>query len=525
MRKIVSSCLVFPYILPIISGILMILAFPPFELWYLGFIALVPFYLFLSKEKSFSRVFKGGVILEAIFSGYLLHMNFSSFSWLPATYLFTDIVRFLYIPITIIVSIFFGGMSVLYLVLKRKSCTPLERALLLGIIPMGGWIISALLLGLNYSSFAYVGVHLYLFRMAAYIGGMMLVAFLVVFTNAAIGELVILIQNKHHRWFPFILPSIVLLGMLLAVSFIYNDRTASSTISNQKILSIAIIQDQSRSKDKAFGKDINSAFYFDELKQLIYRASLLKPDVIVYPYSPWLGFISDKVDNSSFNKKVITLDFKSFGAWLKPQLSTKVTFIVWGNEIKNKKYINELEFWRGGNLIGTYPKKDPFPFMDYTPKWAQDIGIYSTPFDITAATSTISTQISGIQVGGLVCSEVNNPDIAREDAKGADILFALGSEAMFNNPIAGEFDIMSAQFRAVETGRPVIRGNRFGPSAIIDKNGTILKYARYGSSGVLFGKVTTTLGSKEKMYNPRINYIFLGIFIMYIIFLFLRKRQ
>lgn len=157
--------------------------------------------------------------------------------------------------------------------------------------------------------------------------------------------------------------------------------------------------------------------------------------------------------------------------------------------------------------------------MDYTPQWSQRLGVYSLPYDGTAGTSTAPISIGKTSVGNLVCSEVSRPDSARENGKTADVLFAIGSEAMFTNSFPNEFNLLNAQLRATESGRMVIRANKFGPSAVIDARGNIISEMPYNQSGILFAKIPIQTERRTTPYAILTEYPFLILLAGYVVFL------
>src|SRR5574337_990879 len=104
--------------------------------------------------------------------------------------------------------------------------------------------------------------------------------------------------------------------------------------------------------------------------------------------------------------------------------------------------------------------------MDYTPLWAQRLGLYSTPYDVTAGAPDNHASLDGISVGSLLCSELDQADLGRQTAATSSLIIAAGSEAMFVDDVASEFSVRAAQFRAAENHVPVVRGNMLGPSVI-----------------------------------------------------------
>lgn len=519
-----------PYILPIISAILLILTFPPFNFWYLIFIALVPFYFFLIRESRVLKIFIGGAILGLIFSGYIAYLTIYGFTWIPEAHLFSGLVKFLSIPVVALISAMVGLASIITKLLMMRA-SAIERPFTSVIFALNDWLLCKILVGFNYGSLVYAASHFAPIRGATAIGGTILVAFIVVFGNNAIAEVIIFLTQKingvttkrNKIEFLYSFAPLAIWVIIIASLFLYTYSTRESKLDIKKNVTIAVIQNNERNGKEAFGKTENGIFDFKLLENRINEANINHPNIIIYPFSPWSGVIADTMNNSSFDREVIATDFKSFGKWIKPKIPAETTFVVWVTALRDGEYWNELEFWRNGELIGSYQKRKLFAFMDYTPKWSQKIGMFSTPFDATAGTSTETISIDGNKIGGLVCSEVTNSIIAKENTAGADLLLAIGSESMFTGPLAGEFNLLNAQLRATETGVPVIRANKFGPSAIIDGNGNIIEKLKYNQNGILFGNISLKKQLNKVHYEPLIEHVLLFLFAAYGILLWKRK--
>ncbi len=94
-----------------------------------------------------------------------------------------------------------------------------------------------------------------------------------------------------------------------------------------------------------------------------------------------------------------------------------------------------------------------------------------------------------VNLGCLVCYEVAFPGIARERVRqGADVLVNLSNYAWYGAGMR-EQALDFARLRAVETRRPVVLAANDGPTAILDGNGEVRKSLEPGVRGVLFGEV------------------------------------
>ena len=507
----------FPYALPIISALLLVVTLPPFDLWPLILVALVPMYLFIYQEKDIYRIFTGVLFLGLIFSGYLSYVTLFSFNWIPEAHLFSTMVKVSAIPLVFFISAA-TAFGICLLKTEKEGLTPLERVILFGIFAVVEWAIGNVFIGFNYGSLAYAASHISALRFMASIGGTFLVTFMVVFGNAALAEALRFVFQTGKRNRTLLIP----LGIFIAItgtSLTYQHLYPLVSITTSSSISIAIIQDTARKESEAFGVVAQGSFQFPLLEKRVREALVSKPDIIIYPFSPWIGALGDTLDNSNFTKEVIGMDLVVFQKWLTAHIPPKTTLVTWDTHFAGGQYWNEINFWKNGALVDSYRKKKLFPFMDYTPQWAQKLGIYSTPYDGTAGTSTSPVSIGTAVIGNLVCSEVSRPESMRENGEYADIVFAIGSEAMFTNSFPNEFNLLNAQLRATESGRMVIRANKFGPSALIDAYGNIIKKIPYKQSGILFVEVPTQTKPKTTLYSIVTEYPFLIFLLSYVTFL------
>src|SRR3989344_8352969 len=132
MHKLLLLNKRFPYFLPIASAFALLIALPPFNLWPFILVALVPIYIFIFQGKNVHKIFSGVLFWVLIFSGSLSFMLFSSFTWIPEAYLFSNSVKLLAVPIVLFTSIV-AALLVAYLSKALIPRTPFERALIFSI--------------------------------------------------------------------------------------------------------------------------------------------------------------------------------------------------------------------------------------------------------------------------------------------------------------------------------------------------------------------------------------------------------
>lgn len=507
----------FPYTLPIVSALALVVTLPPFDLWPLILVALIPLYLFVYQEKDIYRIFTGVLFFGLIFSGYLSYITLFSFNWIPEAHLFSSVVKLFAIPLVLFMSAA-TALGICLLKTEKEGLQPLERVLLFGIFSVIEWVIGHVFIGFNYGSLAYAANHIPALRFMASIGGAFLVSFMVVFGNTALAEALQFIFRPKGRRIVSLIP-LGIFSAIIGASFAYQHTYPIDPATQSSSISVAIIQDSTRKESEAFGTVVHGSFQFPLLERRVKDALVLHPDIIIYPFSPWIGTLGDTLDNSDFTKDVIGMDVPIFRKWLTTHIPPETTLVTWDTHFTEGAYWNEINFWRNGELVDSYRKRKLFPFMDYTPQWAAKLGMYSTPYDGTAGTSTSPVSVGKAIIGNLICSEVSRPDSARENGKTADVLFAIGSEAMFTNSAPNEFNLMNSQLRAVESRRMVIRANKFGPSALIDAYGNIVKKIPYNQSGILFVEVPVQTEYGTTFYSIVTEYPFLILLVGYVAFL------
>ena len=79
------------------------------------------------------------------------------------------------------------------------------------------------------------------------------------------------------------------------------------------------------------------------------------------------------------------------------------------------------------------------------------------------------------------------------------IIINISNDSWFGNTFAPHQHLQIAQVRALETAHPIIRAANTGISAIIDKNGLILKEISLDTEGLISGEVYPSKGISPYM--------------------------
>lgn len=480
--------------LPALSAAALVLAFHPFNLWPLAFVALVPLYYFAAQSRlSLQKIFLGGFVTGGVFALSLSYFTVIQFRWIPEAHLFADLVHFGFIPIGLLGGFLCGGScALIYRLLRTKS-------LLLNILTgaaaytLAEILLYALCGGYYFAMLGYAASALTPFLAFAPVGGAFLVSFLVALINSALAEGLAAPAGEGRRYGRALG---VLGGAVLAV-YAGSVWYLARPVEPLRTFSIATIQTASRDA-VGFGSGGDRGFAFPALEQRLRAGGRGTPDLLVYPFSPVEGamYVGPK---ASFNKNILVADRDAFIAWSKPLLPASTTLMAWTTLYEQAKFYNAFEFIQNGRLVSEYHKRDVFPFIDYTPQWAQRLGFYTTQIDMTAGTGE-ALAIAGVPAGAMLCSEIHQQSLARSDSRAAYILISAGSEAIFVDGVASEYSLKAAQFRAAENDTPALRANILGPSAIIARDGSVVARLNRGVSGVLRGTLELQK-PHETLYN------------------------
>jgi len=467
------------FTLPVIAALASIISLPPFNFTALGFVALIPLYIYIFNTPSLYKILIGVGMYAVVFAGYTTGVTMSGFSWLNEAVLFTWFMYAVGIGIVLLAII----MSLLWgtgiWLLKTKLLPVSIWWVRVGIFCTFAGVdvlLSYILYGFNYGSFVYVAVELVSalpsqFTSHAaewYILG-------VVFINALLAEAIQTQPWKGKQVLSF-LCGIVVAGLL---GTIVSSSPSLSPLQNAS-LKIAIIQDPTADQNEAFGKVIDRQFAFPRLEAKLADLSEHKLDMIIYPFNPWsgvLGVSSD--DNLTFDRQIITVTHLQFSSWLREHVAPEIIFVTWYTRYTEGQFFNETVYWQDGEVIATYQKANLFPFFDYTPLWAQNIGLNSTPIDATPGIDTAPVIIGDFVIGNAICSEITNADHIAKQLDQSDLLLSIGSEAMFSNEIPSTFNATKARLYATQHRKVVIRATRSGPSVVFDAEGNLIAQANY----------------------------------------------
>lgn len=517
-------------LLPILSGCLLALTQYPFHFSFLIFIAFVPLFYFIHTSwQKVPEMFWGLFSFSFFLVLSISYFNLSGFLWAPEAHFFQTLMQFLPLPIALVSGGITGIIGVLgvKLVNFSKKLTSPSLHFLLFIFPIFLTLteisITFFSKGYDFSILAYTLHTQSFFVSLASIGGIHFVSFVIFTINAIITTGFYIFFQQRDLPLRARLVSLIPLGawtiglsLLLGVAtygnsyYLHHDQETKST-------TISILQNTDTFGGMFGTLDSEGVFRYETIENLIKEARKSNPDIIIYPYA-LADYVLRMGSTSTFS--VDTAPIESIAKWT-ASTTPDTTLVTWDNILHDKKIYDEIHFWKEGALYSSYAKRIVFPFMDYTPLWAQKYGFYTTSLDLTPEPQMQPpTLLNEVRIGSVICSEIVERELVRENVSDTNILFSIGSNAMFITPMIDEFTLASTQFRAIENNRPVIRANRMGPSAIIDNRGTIISQMSPNQSGVLSHEITLEIQPRKTLYSLTGDWLILSMCIILLMLLF-----
>jgi apolipoprotein N-acyltransferase len=509
------------FLLPVLSGILLALAFPPYNLGFLIFIALIPLFLFINlKQVSNKKALLGGMIAGFLFFGIFFNWFFGTapFEWLGATTqkdvsLLFFLVTIIWFSQTIFLSLFIGVFS--WTIKKISNLLPLLFKFLL-IIPflwilleyLRAWGFGIFWLGKEtflgphwtFGNFAYALHNYPIFIQIADIAGIYGISFLIILINSI---LFLLLTRCKKKAIIGLIILLILISLVWPGYGIYKLKDEEKGEQRQ----IALLQTNFLS-----GSEFNpyqKRDVFEKVLKLLQTQEAVQnnPDFIVSPEG--LGVVSLTNDNNL--TKHLLKDFYQPG-----QIFLENKKIIDENQkIKSRLFYYDLE---KENPIAFHDKILLVPGGDYLPLTVKSfMSIYSFNIDFEKKLYKKGEKIEpantpkGI-IGGGVCSSILSPNINREmTKKGAEILIVVSSDAPFHGAksLLAQ-NLAMSKLRAVENRRYFAQATNMGYSFLLSPKGKIILKSPELGNKILFSNI--------RLINEKSFYVKFGDLIIFIVF-------
>ena len=448
------------FIFSFISGVLLAAAYLPFGLWWLSFIAIVPFMyiVWFSEIKSYKLIFGLSFLFFLVFFLiYLFWIRYVSFLGMLALCLFMAWLSAICMTIGKYV---YEKLKISWWLIAIISWLSLE------------FVISYLFGGFPWVLLGYALAPVLSLCQIADIFGVFGISLLVIYINCAIAYV---IKNYYEIESYAFIP----LGygiIFLAISWVYGNHIIKDSDSEEvSKIRIAIVQPNikpeikhDKSQDR---KTIN------KIIQLSKHAAKSSPQLLIWPESAIAGYLQD------YN--VAYYYISNFFAEYKIPIMSGTTRYYDDYTTKKRLYYNSVSVLEPPMQIKNIRDKEHLvvfgefiPFEEYLPflKLVTPIdgsfsrGETNSVYEFKYGTNDENS----VCFGPLICFEDVFPKLAIALVKkGANILVNLTNDGWFGNHQPLQHSKL-AMFRAIETRTPLIRATNTGISSVFDKTGKVI---------------------------------------------------
>ncbi|MFH1259346.1 MAG: apolipoprotein N-acyltransferase [Elusimicrobiota bacterium] len=499
------------WVLPLLSGVLLILIFPKFNLSFLAWVCLLPLFRVCRNQQ------KIGSFLAGFFCGLIAYCGI--LYWIVPTCLAAEQTWFLaggcLALLAAYLAVYLGVFSLGCHFFFRQNRNYFFACLMPAVLWVSlEYLRSHLFTGfpwmlIGYSQWANLPV----IQFSEYTG-VYGVSFLVVLINATIFRL---FRNPQSAIRNCIVPAII-----FSLSFlIYQSRNEyfNSAIRNPQsaILKVALLQgniDQYKKWSKTYEKDILRTY-----EKLAALASRYQPVLIIWPETALPGDLA--ADAGMYN-------------WVRQLAQNSGTSHLIGSiHQKQRRYFNSAFLVNSrGEIVGEYDKIHLVPFGEYVPfsallsrciKVLNELG----GFQSEKKYQTLASPAGNLAVN--ICFEAIFPNLVRKLVKAeGEIIVNLTNDAWFLSTAAPYQHFIMNIFRAVENRRPLLRCDNTGISGYIDPLGRIKNQTKIFQTTVEMVDLTLPV-KKPKTFYTRFGNVFaqtcLLVLLTVITGYFLRKKS
>lgn len=497
-----------PWLAAMLSGLLLVLCYPPFHQGWLVWVALTPLLSALWRNDAPRRGWRNFLL------GYVTGAVFfpATFYWIGtlSTLFESPGLRVLPALLGLYLAVYFGFWSwFLGSVLRRGSYRfdSSPRNLALGALAACAWVSHEWVRGWLFSGFGWNGLAVALrgelpMIQIADLTGELGLAWMIAFANTMAVIIVKRIAGeigplftKRIRW-EFSATMLVLsAAMTYGVHSLLAPRPAG-TVS----LKVAVLQPNIPEEVKKFAGPEGEERMLGELAELNGYAAAMAPDLIVWPESAVpRGAFADQESHAFVAAQMAHGDYGLLTGSLDYDLSP--------DPEKGELVFNAaMLFTEHGARHETYRKIHLVPYGEYLPLRpimpAAIAALIPGDFAFGEKATVLSLPKPALQVGALICFEDSVSSVATALVRnGADLLVNITNDAWFRETPGSEQHLANATLRAVETRRPLVRCTNSGMTCAIDPQGRVDRWIRPFTHSLAVREVTVARGAPLTFYT------------------------
>jgi apolipoprotein N-acyltransferase len=495
------------FVIAIISGAVLTLAFAPFRIWPCSFLSILSLIWLFSKQQHA----KGSFYLGFVFGvGFFA----SSVSWVFVSiykYGGTSIILALLITSLFIIFLALFPAINLYLLKKLKLDNPVNWRFIIAF--PASWALleifrSWFLTGFPWVLLGYTQLSSPL-KYYASLFGVYGVSFIVLLIAALISSLCW--RFKRGRGCSYIIISLILLIFfspifLLFLNKKYNKQNYDLE-SNKHI--VAIIQGNIAPNDKFLFQDSSglikhiSEIYLQPTKDLAKEI-----DLVIWPENSLPLEVQDPDANAFLYDIDQFAKYNNFGLLLGIPIQHRYKYNYFYNSVLGL-----------GTATGEYYKTNLVPFGDYVP--LEDllrgiIGFFDLPMSrfVAGDLKQAAIKFNKHNLLATVCYDITYAEDLRYRVltQNPSVIVTVSEDGWFGDSLGPPQHLDIARMRAIETGRYVLRATTSGISAVIDNYGNIVKQAPVFKKFVLISQYQDCFN--QTIWNKLGNKLIIGFLLI-----------
>lgn len=481
------------FLLACLSGLLLCIIFPTFDMEILAWVSLVPLLFAIQGENLLTSFYLGFTTGFVSFLGILYWV-------IVAVHIYGRIPL---IPSGLILLLLVVYMS-LYVAIFAFLLNYVRSRIQWDMVAVAPflwvsleYVRSFFLTGFPWAALGYSQYLNLPFIQVGDITGVYGISFLILLVNSAIYDFIATMGRRGRP--PLLREGVVVLAILFVVFGygIAQIKRVENISSRQRKITIGLAQgniDQSIKWDTAYQEE--TLQIYQNLSSILARE---RPSLIIWPETATPFFFQSE---ERYGPRVMEIAEKT-GAYL---LFGSPSY----DRVKGKvEYYNSAYLLSPGKeVIGRYDKIHLVPFGEYVPfsKFLFFLGSLSAVGNLSPGNLVKNLRFPLGDFGVLICYEIIFPNLCRKFVKeGADFLVTITNDAWFGRTSAPHQHLSMATFRAIENRVSIARAANTGISAFIDAKGEIRKRSALFARETLVGQIGPRI---EKTFYTRYGDVF-----------------
>jgi apolipoprotein N-acyltransferase len=447
----------------LLSGGLLVLAFPPFEWSLLAWVGLTPLLIALAHEKlTLKQSLWLGELTGLVFlygSCHWLSFSMVHYGGLPPVLAYA----LLLIPGLVLGAFYALFSGAVWAALRRRGAVGIWSAPAL-------WVLAEWLrlegTGIGWNALGYSqAFHPRVIQLAE-CTGVYGVSFLLVLVAAGLTYGILRLGRTQSARRTIVVWAFLLMGVFGAVLLSARDVTEHSAHQRLRVMAV-----QPNIPIEVMGDPAAQSDAFERLVELTDTALASSPPagLVIWPESPLNFSLTHSPEVTARLTQLVR----------RHQVHLLLNVIGWSPPDRVHNSLAVLA--PNGRTVGRYDKVRLLPFGEYVPLRGVLPFIDQIPAlagDFAPGTDVSLLGIKDAQVGGSICFEAMFPDISRRMAqRGAVILVNVSNYGWFGPSAAARQHLAHAVFRAVETRRPLLCVTNNGISAQLSPRGEVIEEA------------------------------------------------